>query len=167
MKLHCFLGLGGDAGIAQTVGVMRGAIVDSARHPQVKALAAGIVQGYDPRDRAGIARAIREYTRDRFDFVSDTVGTEELYAPHIHVDRIRRTGRTFGDCDDLSMLQAALLHAVGIPAKLATSGVGPLAARTNSFNHVFALAAYGGRLHSMDWLPIAQRKPFRVRIWEI
>ena len=158
---------GGDAGVAQTIDEMRRLVRSAAQYPEVKALAVRIVSGISPDNPAAMAEAIKFYTQERFDFIADTVGTEELTAPHILVQRINLTDRTYGDCDDLSILQAALLHAIGIPAHFITTGVGPLAARSNSFNHVYAAAKLGDQEYCMDFLPVGKLSAFRRHDWGV
>jgi Transglutaminase-like superfamily len=67
--------------------------------------------------------------RDQIRYTSDVVDTETLQPPALTLSR------GYGDCDDQSMLLAALLMSIGIPAvfcAIATHG-GP-------FSHVMSMA---------------------------
>jgi transglutaminase-like putative cysteine protease len=154
----------GDAGIAATVAIMRGQVLEAMQDRRVKTLAAGIVCGMDPDDKAEMASRIYFDTQKRFRFVDDTYGVEEIISPRIMVQEIETSGSTFGDCDELSMLQATLLRAVGIPARFVT-----WAGTTNggNFDHVFAQAWVNGKWVDMDWLPAHAMEHVREAYWSI
>jgi hypothetical protein len=58
-----------------------------------------------------------------------------------------------GDCDDMSILLAAMLEAVGHPVRLALAGPDPLQPRL--FTHVYLEVYYKGR-----WIPLDPTMPY-------
>lgn len=107
----------GDKGIGQTVELMSRMARESLSDPLVKRVAVAATQGVKKVDPAGYAKAIFDFAKSRFRFVPDYAGVEELTSPTIHSKRILEEGRTYGDCDDFSLAQAAWLMSVGVPAR--------------------------------------------------
>jgi hypothetical protein len=119
-----------------------------AQHDAIRRLAVRAVAGVPAKDQAAEAAAILATVRTLVRYVRDPVGQEHLTTPVALV----RQDRPQGDCDDFSMLTAALLGAVGIRTRFVTIGVSPLA-----FAHVYLAAFIGGRWVPID--PIADGKP--------
>lgn len=92
---------------------------------------------------AAQARAIFYFVRDQIRYVQDPVDVEVIADP-LETLRVRQ-----GDCDDKSVLTAALLQAIGHPARFMAVGYdgGPL-------SHVFVETVLGD-----EWVPLETTPP--------
>lgn len=108
----------GDIGTDETVDVMRALIRKSLLDPMTKAAAVKQTQGVDPKDTGGFVKAVWAGVRKTMQYVPDYYKVEELTSPAIHSRRIMSGGKSWGDCDDFSMLGAAWLLSLGIPARI-------------------------------------------------
>ena len=135
----------GEAGTAQTIARMR-QLVDEALHdPSIVRLAKDIVRNVPAFDEAGEAQAIYNWVSTHIRFTKDVVNKELLYAP----TDLLKVGA--GDCDDISMLMATLLMAIGYPARMVT--VAANATAPDQFSHVYVEAevpAGSGQWIAMD-----------------
>jgi hypothetical protein len=121
-----------------------------ARSPKIRALARNIlVQKRVPeKDYVAEAIALGEWVRDNIRYMRDPYGQETLAHPEETAFNMRA-----GDCDDLSVLAAALLGSVGIPSRFKVMGVTPF-----QYSHVYLQAQPTGK----DWItmdPIMKDKP--------
>jgi len=114
----------------QTIEAMRAIAHDAARNsPGVQRIARAIAADVASETRSAATRSSRNrsrsllplllvvyaFMRERISFKRDTIGVEHL----VHPDQLlleMAQGRTSADCDCASMLGAALLLAMGIPA---------------------------------------------------
>jgi Transglutaminase-like superfamily len=135
--------LNGDPGVAQTIAVMRQLVDEALRDPSIIRLATDIVRHVAAFDDLAEANALYEWVRRNIRFTKDPVNKEKLYPP-AELLKIRA-----GDCDDISMLLATLLMAVGYPARLMT-----IAAPNSpdSFSHVYVEAEIPAG--SNQWIPL-------------
>lgn len=136
----------GQKGTDETVSVMRTMVLGSLTDPAVKAAAMKAVSGVRPMDSAGYVAAVWKAVRDGMGYVPDYFKIEELTSPAIHSRRIMATGHSYGDCDDFSMVGAAWLIALGVPARFEV-----VASTKNGgkFDHVRVAAWLGNR-----WVPL-------------
>jgi hypothetical protein len=132
--------LSGDAGVEQTVALMRQLVDEALRDPSIIRLAADIVRPFPAFDDLAEANALYEWVRRNIRFTKDPVNKEKLYPP-AELLKIRA-----GDCDDISMLLATLLMAVGYPARLMTIAA---PGSPDQFSHVYVEAEIHGQ-----WIPI-------------
>ena len=138
--------LAGDAGTEQTIALIRQAVQESLRNPQVRATAGQIVSRFDPQDIRGRAQALFSWVRHNIRFVHDPVGHETVSSASWTLTH------GFGDCDDTNaVLLPSLLGVVGIPARLITVALDP---RSQSFSHIYAEALVDGR-----WMPLDVARP--------
>jgi len=107
----------GDAGVFETLNRMRGLVHAATDYPEVKAAAVRGLARCPTRNPACQASALFQFAKDRFRYVPDTLGVEEVTAPWIHSRRILDRGATYGDCDDYAVTLAAWLQSVGIPSR--------------------------------------------------
>jgi transglutaminase-like putative cysteine protease len=125
---------------ADTIRIMARVVREDSQHPTIRAIAAAAAgAGGDPI--GGIFRWVKSHVRFREDADAaaglrgfNPADTEVLIRP---VDLVRMP-RPSGDCDDFSMLTAALLRAVGIPAAFVTIAADPSAPDT--YSHVYVMA---------------------------
>jgi hypothetical protein len=132
--------LSGDAGVEQTIALMRQLVDEALRDPSIIRLAADIVRSVPAFDDFAEANALYEWVRRNIRFTKDPVNKEKLYPP-AELLKIRA-----GDCDDISMLLATLLMAVGYPARLMTIAA---PGSPDQFSHVYVEAEIAGR-----WIPV-------------
>ena len=151
-----------DAQVAATIRLMQRYVCEDCQSGPIK-YDAGVAIANNPNDPIS---AIHSFVRGRMVFRRD----EENCAPlgwmlprdgqeHRFVEMLKRpidvafeyanTGRQVsGDCDDFSMLCAALLKAAGIDCCFATVGADP--DNPNIFSHVYTVAYYRGQRYAMD-----------------
>lgn len=158
----------GDAGTAQTIQVMRrlvdAALSDSAFVRKVT----DIVRPVAAFDDVAEVKQIYDWVRRNIRFTKDPVTKEKLYPPQ-ELLKIRA-----GDCDDLSMLTAALAMAIGYPARWVT--VSTNAESPQEFTHVWTEVEAppgSGNWIAMDTARIDSNfgvEPamyFRKRAWDV
>lgn len=92
---------------------------------------------------------MESWIRDQVRIVSEP--EEILKRPALMVAEIRRWGFSYGDCDDVAMLAAALALAIGIGARF--RAIQPQ--RDGSMGHVFAECHLGGG----EWIPVDATLP--------
>jgi len=136
----------GELGTDETVEVMRTLIRRSLTDPATKAAAVAVTAGVDAKDTLGYIRSVWAGVRAKMRYVPDVHKVEELTSPAIHSRRIMSTGSSWGDCDDFSMVGAAWLLALGVPARIEV-----VASPKNGghFDHVRVAA-----LTPKGWLPL-------------
>jgi transglutaminase-like putative cysteine protease len=155
----------GDLGVEQTVTKMAGLARESMMNPAVREFAYKAAKRCKQDQTMCIAQAVTDSIRRAFFYIRDPHRIEHLTAPYVHVARIAATGEFYGDCDDLVMMQSAVLGAVGIPTRMeaiATGKKGP------AFNHARALAHVLDRWFGLDFLmpstTTSVRKPLTVEV---
>jgi transglutaminase-like putative cysteine protease len=86
---------------------------------------------------------VDEYLRQRFIYTDENI--ETLVSPEYMLIGLEMNNRLYGDCDDITMLNAALLTCLDIKTRL-------VAIRSTfndpNFDHVFLEA-----MHNGDWVP--------------
>jgi len=99
----------------------------------VRDRALALIAGVDHKDYMGQYAAIYAWVRDAVQYVRDVVDVETLQTP---IETLRSMA---GDCDDKSLLLAALLQSVGFAVRFVAVGFdGP-----DSFDHVYIEARVG------------------------
>lgn len=146
----------GDAGIVQTLDAMARAAMGKwgAASPRLRELALAIVReaGAAERDQRAEVEAIHQWMQRSIRYVYDPVGVEFVSQPE-HLAFVQRDG----DCDDFSVLEAALLGTLGIVTRFVVVGV-----RSAAFEHVYLEARIGARWIPLD--PIVKHQPAG---WEV
>lgn len=139
----------GDAGVRQTLDVMRQMVLASAGIPSVVETARSLAY-------YGGAAAIRQWMSRVWRFVPDPAHTELLATPEYLLQQLDDTGQIVGDCDDAAVLGAALGEAIGLEATFTVlafdEGAGPTFWQPiPRFSHVFAsLLTPDGRTVNLD-----------------
>jgi len=131
--------MNGDAGVSQTIDQMRALVDEALRDPSILRTAKDILRGVPAFDDLSEAQSLYNWVRSNIRFTKDPVNKETLYPPS-ELLQIRS-----GDCDDISMLLATLLMAVGYPARLMT-----VAASGDEFSHVYVEGQINGQWIPMD-----------------
>lgn len=131
----------GEAGVDQTVAKMSDMAkgIYGARSAKIRALAINIIEqaGVGDKDYYGYAKAIHNWVRDEIRYVKDPVGQETLSYPEETAFNSKAE-----DCDGKTILEMAILGAVGIRSYPVVVGM-----RKGSFSHVYLhiIIPEGGR----------------------
>lgn len=125
----------------ETVAHMRRLVISARKDPQVIQLVRRICAGLEPGDYNSEILAIYQWVCARVRYVRDIHEVELLIAPQRLVEMAlhdEQTGQrsASGDCDDISMLLASLLMAVGNECRFLVVGFEP-----NKPSHVFCQVA--------------------------
>lgn len=133
----------GDAGVDTTVRKMAGMAFGQygAKSAKIRALAIDIITraGVQNKDYYGMIVAIHNWVRDGIRYVKDPIGQETLSYPEETAFNSRA-----GDCDDLTILEIALLAALGINAYPVVIGTVP-----GQYTHVYLHALVPAGRHRM------------------
>lgn len=160
-----------EARTAHTISLMAEYVRQDAKAPIVRQAAYQAISHLAGRDARQEAIAVWQWVRSRVRFVHDSdfaIGddAEVLVRP---VDLLRMP-QPSGDCDDFSMLVAALLRALGIPSAFVTVAADPRSA--DQYTHVYVVAMLPNGPLALDashgpspgWEPKPQGKR---RVWPI
>lgn len=105
--------LGGNAGVIQTVGMMKDLANRAAVHPWIRGRAIHLTS-HCKRNRLCEERILTGWTNGAITFIRDPHGTEALHDPATFYERMMRAGKKpAGDCDDMATYLAALLKSIG------------------------------------------------------
>jgi len=160
--------LDGERGTAQTVHLMRQLIDQALNDPQFVRFAIDLVRNVPAYDDFGEVASIFGWVQDNIRYTKDPV-TKEKLTPPMELLKIQA-----GDCDDTSMLIAALAIAVGYPARLVTVAANPNS--PNDFSHVYPEVEVPAG--SGTWLALDAARPnsalglqppvyFRKKAWSL
>lgn len=141
----------GKRGTAETVAVMARLAMGAwgARSERIRALALAVVRaaGVAGKDYHSEIAAIHAWMQRTIRYTRDPVGQETVQTPE-HTAFVLRAG----DCDDFSVLEAALLGALGHPTRFVTIGY-----TSRAFSHVYLEVQLRGQWIPLD--PIMADKP--------
>jgi len=163
--------LHGDAGVAQTIDLIRKIVDDAVKDPVVNGVAIDFVRGVDDSfSRDQKTQAIYTAVAMRWTYVEDPVGP---FGPKETLRPVRLLLQTFaGDCDDATILICALCGTIGIPCRIVTIAADPSSPR--EFSHVYPEAEIApGRFVAMDVArpgssyASAPPRYFRKRVWDL
>jgi len=140
----------GNQGIAETLQHMKRLTDGAFIHPAIRRLAVKAAGHCPPNDKRCQAASILNWVQRKVRFVRDPQGVEALHDPVMLAIEIERGGKPFGDCDDFSMLIAALLRSIGIPATFRAVGF-----NGGHLSHVYVVGPYGMKLDATKdpWNP--------------
>jgi transglutaminase-like putative cysteine protease len=108
----------GEAGIFQSVAVIKALIRKEASDPIVRSAVSRIVAGIAPGDNTGRLSRILSWVRANLSYLPDPREVEAVGTPVFHLNNIRVTGSSSGDCDDSAALVGALARSVGRKVRL-------------------------------------------------
>lgn len=140
----------GAAGARQSLKIMRRIVQAYYKQPAIIMLAHQIINqaGIRARDYPAQAEAVFEWVRSNIAFVRDPVNMDMFTTP----DAILQNGA--GDCDDLAILYATFMQALGHPSGfLAIQQPG-----FTTYNHVLAITLIGNAWRCAD--PSDSTHPF-------
>jgi transglutaminase-like putative cysteine protease len=134
----------GIAGVRATLKLMARAASDGKKHLNVRIAALEITQPIQQRDFISEVKSLHAFVRDRIRYVRDVAGVETLQTPE------RTLALKAGDCDDKSILLAALLESIGHKTRFHAVGFAP-----GKFSHVYPEV----RVRT-SWLPLEVTEPW-------
>lgn len=117
---------GGDAGTRATLQTMREIVTNWKSAPRIRQLAIKLTQRCNGNSTCEL-QTIHAFVRDRIRFVRDVEGRETLSTPDLTLDN------GAGDCDDQSILLAALLESIGYRTRFVAVDTG----RPPAYSHVY------------------------------
>jgi transglutaminase-like putative cysteine protease len=134
----------GVTGIRETLALM----VQIARHTRkssyvVRNHAAQVVQGLRQKAWVDEVKTIHAWVRDNIRYVRDIRDVETLATPEKTLEN------RYGDCDDKALLVAAMLEAIGHPARFVAVG-----RKLNEYEHVLVETKMGNR-----WVAVETTEP--------
>lgn len=163
----------GSRGLLQTALEMRQIARHAMTHPVVRAHAENAVQSVRQGDDLGEIRAIERYIRARVRYTRDPLSAEQFQRPEwVYGCQVARNITPQLDCDDLSLLLAATLGAVGIPSAFRLVARN----RAGEWDHVYVVAyTQAGDAVPIDltlpaglpleaWPP--ELNPIEVKLWK-
>jgi transglutaminase-like putative cysteine protease len=106
----------GKQGTRQTLQLMKKLVQDARTNGLVRQLALQLVSGLAQKDYLGEAKKIHEFVRDKIRYVRDPNKVEALHT--VEQLLVQRQG----DCDDKTVLVAALLEAIGHKTRIKAIG---------------------------------------------
>lgn len=104
--------LPGEAGIIQTVSIMKDLVNRSFYLPEIRDRAAQLTVGcsrYIPCEHSQLLG----WVRGRVSYLRDPEGVEAIFTPMNLEERLRENSIAYGDCDDMATYLATLLKAIG------------------------------------------------------
>jgi len=141
----------GMPGVEHTLQRMRDLVRSGRVDPAVRGTALTLIALLPEHDRAGEINALFEFVRDRIRYVPDVLDVETLATAGTTL------ATAAGDCDDKSVLLAALLESIGIATQFMATGY----ASPTWFDHVYVRAL----LPSGEWLALDPTEPHAAG-WE-
>jgi transglutaminase-like putative cysteine protease len=129
---------GGNAGVKETLKIMRRIVREYRRNPLIVLTAQNITRNVPEKSWIGEIEAIHRFVRDNIRYMLDVNEVEVLQSP-AHLLMTKQ-----GDCDDKATLLATLLEATGHPARFVAVGFDQ-----SNLTHVLVEARIGE-----DWIPL-------------
>jgi len=140
----------GVAGIEDTLALMVALVNKRYLDPLIRTFAVKLTEHCPAMDKTCQQASILAGVKRHMRYVRDPVGVEALYDPLQVVQAIRNGVQPYGDCDDFSIVIAALLKSIGIPVRFRAVGF-----RGGPLSHVYVIGPKGEKLDGIrnDWNP--------------
>jgi transglutaminase-like putative cysteine protease len=138
-------------GIRQTLGIMRAYVKAGRIDPAIRQAATTIVFLQPPKDEPSEVRALLQYMQQSVRYVKDVLNVETLSTAE------KTLAGRIGDCDDQSVLLAALCESIGYPTRFVVAGY----ATPGILEHVYLQVCVDGEWidadptesHPLGWAP--------------
>lgn len=137
----------GADGVRSTLYLMRSLVRQGKVDPNIRHVAASLVQDLPPKDWTGQVRRLHAFVRDRIRYIRDIDGVETIQTPDKTLEL------KYGDCDDKATLLATLLQTIGHPARFVAIGT----KSPGEFSHVFVDTLIG-----RDWVALETTEPVEM-----
>lgn len=129
----------GDAGVAATLKIMVNMVLQYRPDPTVRVTAQELVRDCPSRDSVCQIKALHQFVRDCIKYLPDVRDVETIQTPDYTL-RMRS-----GDCDDHSVLMAALCESIGKQTRFLAVGI-----RGEGFSHVSSQVLLGTRWVNLE-----------------
>ena len=129
---------GGVQGTRQTLQIMAKLVRQGRENPAVRAQALQLVKPLSQKDYLGEAKKIHAFVRDHVRYVRDPKGVEPLHTAEQML--LQRQG----DCDDKTVLVAAMLETIGHPTRIVAVGF------AQGYCHVFPEVQIKGTWYTVE-----------------
>lgn len=136
----------GKEGTVQTLKLMRGIVRKYKTSLPIRTLAVQITNDLAGKDYYGEVAAIQSWVKNNIRYVRDIKDVETLHTPDIVLQQ------RSGDCDDQSILVAALLESIGHDTGFIAIGFNPW-----EYSHVYAITRMG-----KNWLSVETTEPVAI-----
>ena len=130
----------GPQGTLETLRIMAGLSRDAMNYQDFCSFMANLICSGDGNFTRSGPDIIDRYLRSIFRYVNEDV--ETLYSPAYNVWQLTQTGYLMGDCDDISMMYAAVFNALGMRSRFVAMRTKP---HDPNFYHVVVEVYYQGR----------------------
>jgi len=140
----------GRQGTLATLKIMSKLAKEGKTNPAIRQLALRLISHIPAKDWFAEIRALHEFVRDKIRYVRDVFGVETLHTP----EKLLEIGQ--GDCDDKSILLAALLMSIGHPTRFVAVSFGA----KNQFSHVYVETRIGHK-----WIALETTMPWNAGIY--
>lgn len=130
---------GGRAGVAATLRAMRDIVREARTDFFIRQTTQQVIANVLGKDWRGEADAVFQWVRNNIRYTMDPVDVETLHTP-AQVLFARQ-----GDCDDFSILLAAMLRSIGHPVAFKAVGF-----QAGELTHVYVLTLIGERWIALD-----------------
>lgn len=129
-------------------------VKNGRRSPAIRQKAVELTQLVAAKDGIGEIGAIFDFVQNQIRYVRDIENLETIHFPEIVLENAS------GDCDDKSVLLAALLSAIGYPTRFVAVGPAP-----ETYSHVYVEVKRGRDWSNPIALDATEDKPFGWRPW--
>ena len=146
-----------DTQVAQTMRVMGQRVSEDSANPIFQAYAGRVFDGVDLNDKEAVIDRAYQHVHDSIHFqrdedsgagLGDIPDLVEFIVRPVDMAQYIDQGNAIGDCDDFSMLLAALLATRGIPSKFCT--VAASNEFPDQFSHVYVVTYLNGERIPLD-----------------
>jgi transglutaminase-like putative cysteine protease len=137
----------GAKGTRDTLYLMRALARQYALDPNIRHVAASLVQNLPQKDWSGQVRALHAFVRDRIRYLRDIDGVETIQTPD------KTLQLAYGDCDDKSTLLATLLKSIGHPSRFIAVGF----KAPDQYQHVYVDTLIGTK-----WVALETTEPVEM-----
>lgn len=134
----------GAQGVRATLKMMAKIARQYKTNPHIRELALQLTRDLPPKKWTAEVGRIHQFVRDDIRYIKDVAGVETLQTP-VQTLRIGQ-----GDCDDKSMLVAALLLSIGHPVLFMAVGFVP-----GHYSHVLPFTKIAGK-----WVAVETTEPW-------
>lgn len=136
----------GRDGTLATLKIMRQLVRAGKTSLPIRSLAVQLTNGNRQKDWMAEVKSLHAFVRDNIRYVKDIRDVETVHDP----ETVLKIGA--GDCDDKSVLLAALLESIGHPTRFVAIGFQP-----DDFSHVYLETLIG-----KSWIPLETTEPVEV-----
>jgi transglutaminase-like putative cysteine protease len=136
----------GKAGTVATLKIMKHLVKTGKTTLPVRNLAVTLTNGLKSKDWFNEVKILHRFVRDQIRYVKDIRGVETVQTPDVTLSL------KAGDCDDKSVLLAALLESINHPTRFVAIGFQP-----DDFVHVYVETRIG-----TSWISLETTEPVEV-----